>query len=55
MRTAYYKILVNRLLITFLLKFKVFNLLNLFKLLRKASLYIIISFLMSRISDYVVT
>ncbi len=55
MRAAYYETEADRLLITFLLKFKVFNLLNSFKLIRKAFFYIIVSFSASRIFNCAVT
>ncbi len=55
MRTAYYETEANRLLITFSLKFKVLNLLNLLKSIRKAFFYVVVSFLTLRIFNYTVT
>ncbi len=55
MRTAYYETKANRLLITFSLKFKVLNLLNLLKSIRKAFFYVVVSFLTLRIFKFLTT
>ncbi len=55
MKTAYYEIKVNKLSIIFSLKFKAFSLLNSFKSIKKVFFYIIVSFLMLRVSNCIIT